>query len=611
MIIELLYFIWICIIVFYLGHKLMQFSGIRFKFYSELLIFSFGVGFSVLSFMVMGLGMLGFLKPSLFYIIFSIILILFILDIKSIYRIYKIYYRKEYREQESCRNNKRQFNFDTLITGTIIIFVLINFFSSFAPPVEWDSISYHLALPKIYLKEQTVTYVPSMLYSLWPFFTEMLFTVGLFVGDNVPHLFSFLFSVLVLLGIYSFCRRYFTKRTGLISGLIFYSMVIISERASQAMVEIPFAFYSLLGIYSFVIFEDTKKTRFLVLSAVMSGISFSIKFTALIIPLIIGLMMVYDFLKVRRVNIINNMIIFGCISILFGSPWYLRSYFYSGNPFYGLFYNIFGGINLSPETASVLNSGLNSYGFGRDIFSFIILPWNLTIYGDKFGSLLGVTPLFLMFIPLYFFVEKNRIVNKLLFFCFIFITMWFFTSQQQRLLIPSLVFLSIIAGYIFTDLSKKKVLFIFLSSILILTVFFNLIIGIEINYKKISAGIGIISHEEFYSSLKDFNPHDVSVYANKKLPRDSKILLIEPRGFYLDHNYVWGSSRVQAIIDYDKFENKDELHAKLKSMGITHLFINFNYMEFLGGDAGIINLLIKEDGVLIYENNGICLYKIS
>jgi hypothetical protein len=82
--------------------------------------------------------------------------------------------------------------------------------AALAPPggAEWDALSYHLTVPKAYLREARVFYVPYDHHSNFPFLLQMLYTLMLGVksvgGAKLCH---WLCGVLLTLSVYTFARR--------------------------------------------------------------------------------------------------------------------------------------------------------------------------------------------------------------------------------------------------------------------------------------------------------------------------------------------------------------------------------------------------------------------
>ncbi len=87
-----------------------------------------------------------------------------------------------------------------LTIGSLIWVLLVH---ALMPPYEWDEISYHLALAKMYAEQHHIVYVPFIVHSNRPMNTEMLFTLALLIGSDVaPHLLMWAMSLLTGVGLY-------------------------------------------------------------------------------------------------------------------------------------------------------------------------------------------------------------------------------------------------------------------------------------------------------------------------------------------------------------------------------------------------------------------------
>ena len=610
--IEIIYFLWILLLSFFLGKKLFYLLNIKFKALSEEFLFSISIGLAVLSYIIFFLGIFGLLYPFLINIILIFLFIILLPEIKN-YLMNLQYIRKSNYFKFS------KFGFNEILIIIIFLFFLINFLSSFAPVVEIDSLSYHLALPKIYINNNRIFYMPSIMFSSYPFFVEMLYITGLSINSPaISQLFIFSFSVLTALLIFIFTKKYFSVRTGLIAALIFYTLPIISERASQPMIEIPFAFYSSLAVYSFFEWFFFNNKRFLILSAVMAGISASIRHTGLGIIAIIILFIFYKsfVLEKKGIKAIKIILLFFLISLIICFPWYFRSYVYTGNPFFNFFYNIFGGANWNNNVDYHQYLVVSKYGMGKDAFSYLLLPWNTTMYGEKFDEFLGITPLFLSFLPiLLIFKKRDPMIKYLLLFSLIFSIFWFFTSQQSRLLLPIFPLLAICTAYVINKLINKNIFGMLIMFIVIFTFLFNLMINIGININKMPVVFGFESEEKYLENLKDFNPYNISEYANQNLKSSSMVLLFgESRGYYLDLPYMWGHSTTQGVIEYYKMENEEELLKRLQSLGVTHILINWNYLPMIEREQksrDLMTKLIEKYSIVVYYHQNFYLYKLT
>ncbi|MCD5390694.1 hypothetical protein LR007_02375 [candidate division NPL-UPA2 bacterium] len=95
------------------------------------------------------------------------------------------------------------------------------------PPLNYDTLSYHLGVPKIYIRNHRIMYLPHQVYSNFPFTLQMLYTLSLLLkGDILAKLIHLSFGLLTVGAIYCFSRRYFSQKIALLAAAIFYKGIV-------------------------------------------------------------------------------------------------------------------------------------------------------------------------------------------------------------------------------------------------------------------------------------------------------------------------------------------------------------------------------------------------
>ncbi|HEX5324517.1 MAG TPA: hypothetical protein VFW40_12070, partial [Capsulimonadaceae bacterium] len=132
----------------------------------------------------------------------------------------------------------------------------VSLIGCFTPPtmLEWDSMSYHLADPKIYLQHHRILYLPWESHSNFAFTMEMLYTIGL-MAHSIPlaKLFHFTLGVAGTLATYLIGARAVSRPVGIISGLIFATLPIVMWEAGTAYVDLAATAFGALGLLALVI----------------------------------------------------------------------------------------------------------------------------------------------------------------------------------------------------------------------------------------------------------------------------------------------------------------------------------------------------------------------
>ena len=102
--------------------------------------------------------------------------------------------------------------------------------------------------------------------------------------------------------------------------------------------------------------------------------------------------------------------------------------------------------------------------------------------------------------------------------------------------------------------------------------------------------VGVESREAFLQRLFDmFNAYPsgtVTGFINEKLPTDARILIIDQSIGYYIRRPVIDSRMVDGDFHYDTAHDVDVLISQWRAAGVTHIFVNENYVgAFKEGDT--------------------------
>lgn len=615
--IEIAYYAAIFLSAFALGKKILNVFKLNLKF-TEDIVFSSAIGFGAFSYTILLLGIFGLLYKSIFW---ALILLILLLSKNEI-----LYFAKELRNLPA-KIRKLGIGTNLILVIIFSIFILANLIASLSPPYLWDEVTYNIALPKVYAKHHQIIPVYDEFRSNYPFNINMLFTLGMVISDApLSKLFMFGYGTLLALAIFAFARRYFSLRSSLLAALAYYTMPMVSNHISSTYTDIGVAFYIFAAYYAFYRWLETSKLNWFFLSSVMAGLSIASKHTALYFlpPLFLGI--VYKALKDNSGlwNAFAKTAIFFLIAFLFVTPWLIKSYVHTGNPIFPFGYQIFGGKYWDSEKSQnlVAFNFLESVG-KRTVPNFLAKFWDLTMHSSKYGMLLGFGPIFLAFVPLIIIFRKvNPALKHLLIYSGISLAIWFFGPQVLRYLMIYPL-LSVVSGEVIDKLLEVKKLKAFVMLALVSSLFFNSALWYGSNKIKLPYAFGIESEQSFYLKLKDNNGYNVFKYANKNLPKNSKLLLFrEPRGYLSDLDYIRADPLTQKVLDYSQITNAEGMHKELKQLGITHTLINTK-IGFFGlhkpnqpprYSEKILSLMdetLQKHGKLLFSENGVYLYELK
>ena len=498
-----------------------------------------------------------------------------------------------------------------LLAVLFAAFGLVSFVGCFAPPttsLEWDSIAYHLADPKMYLQAHRLVYLPWEDHSNFAFTTEMWYLYGLLLGgvnNGVPlaKLFHFACGAGTCLAIYALGARLLTPTVGKLSALLFASTPIVFWEAGTAYVDLATAFYTTLTLLALGQGITLRDGRWLRLSAVLMGLTLSTKATALgtLSLLAIGLLAWrLRGLKETSWAALKSTVLWSLLALVVGSPWLIKSAILTGNPVYPFFYGIFGGRGWDKAAADYYTHWNAKFGMGHSLSDIALVPWNLimfllpghiTSYPKPFNDyqtpLGALSPILLgaLFFPA-FGRGASVSVKALAVFALGSLLLWAATMQYVRYLLPTLPVLCLLAGYVLTQGFALRLKSGYALAVLgVCSLAFSLYLGSQLLSLEMPVVFGQISRDDYIA--RGFEPYSAMQFINTQLPANSKIVMYgNPLGFYCDRPYLWGDAIHGVYIPYDTFHSADDLRAYLHKIGVTYILITPIYFPLTPGLPG-------------------------
>jgi len=606
--IELIYLAAFVLAAYGTGSFFLNLVKIKFRSFGEEAVFAQAVGLVIFSYATFVIGLSGLLHS----IYFRILLVLLLL----------VFFRRVKRLGQYLWHNVRHQNYglklDTALVLLIIVFALLNLAAALAPVHSSDAIAHHIAVPKIYAEQHRITNIPDIIPSNYPLAANMLFLDGyLLQSGELSELIAVYIGLLLALALYFFCARYFTKRTGLIAAAVFYTLPIFSLYNVRGFVDISTGLFAFLALYAFFIWHSTGKKSMIVVSAVMAGVAASTKTSAVLTPVIIGLFFAYDYWIIKRKRGFNGLALFVVVAVATMLPWIVRAWLNTGNPFYPVFYNVFGGEYMNALLAQYWTETLARVGLGTNIIDLVLLPWNATMHSTAFRELLGIGPVFLAFVPILILMRNvDKKIKVLLVMALAFILPWFFTAQILRYIFVVFAVLSVVSAYVINRMLNKNLAIIAATSFVVV-LGINTALWAGANGDEVAVVAGLQPREEFLSQkVANYN---LLQHANENL-EDAKICLYgDIRGYYSQHPYVGCHPAWQGYIDYAGIDSSTLLE-RYEEIGITHLLVENSMFTDVKGISSRDDLveqgnkavqeLVEGNAKLIYENAQGKLYEI-
>lgn len=602
-------FLFLCCV----GLFFLDLSGIKLRENDSLPVFSFASGTIFFSLMLLLLGRFFsynkeiFLSVSLVLGIFSISKLNLILGGLGV-SIKDFLYL----------NNK--------ILKIILFFVLIRFIflisSVFIPPVGWDTLAYHFAIPSIYLKAEKIIYIPFMYHSNWPQNMEIIFGYAMSVwNDYLAQGVCFLYAFMLLFTLFKTGKIIFNKNTGFIALSLIISTTLFKREAVNGYVDIGLSYFELSALLGVFLWTQYKDIKFLIAGAICAGGAASVKILGLLSVFILPVFIIFIDYFLNNTNkklYIREAFWFFIFAFLIALPWYLKSFVDTGNPVWPFAYDLFKGKNWSEELANLRNLYYKTHGAGTSFKQLFFLPYNLVKSYNMDGYIGNNFIFYYLLFPFLIFhliKEKNFKLFLLVIYSVIFILFWFFSTQMIRFLFPGFVIITLINAFII-----DKILFDYKNKILktIAFSYFVFLVLYSFPFKKISdfdgikIFLGFTNREKFLEEKLD-NYKVIKKINQDKLKEGKIILLKEIRGYYLEKDYMWGDPVNQGIIRY---KNTEGTLMDIKKNNVKYILLNNNQYNNAERDGYtekvyfIIDEIIKKYCKLLYCDNNVCFYEI-
>jgi len=545
-----------------------------------------------------------------------------------------------------------------LFCTTIILFLCTEIAINLTPPISRDALIHHLAVPKLWLKHGRIYEIPWANYAYYPMNINLLYVIFLyFKNDIAPKFIHLAFGMGTGLLIYLYLKPKFGRNWGLLGMLIFIATPIVVWLSTSAYVDLGMTFFTTGSILTFIKWRDSeyKAFKWFSISSFCMGIAIGSKYNALIAWFIVNFMLMFSYARdtKRQLGALQYGILFFVITAFVASPWYLKNYLQTGNPFYPLFNSFFKSLHHQVVQEVLHGQAVEKIGrisffnmrevmYGESFWETLLIPIRIFFQGkdNSYRYFQGsLNPILILFSP---FVLLNRRYGKdkfiFVFFSVIFIIMAFFlTAKQVRYIIPVVPFLAIIAVMGIKDVMDKLKEETFISSLQLeknaisiarILLFAVVAILLIINFVYLKSRIDVIKpfpyvmgKETREGFLKRHLLHyDAVEYINNNLPMNAKIftIFLGRRGYYLDRAYKnessFGMSTIRHLVNSSIDEEKFVKY--IRSMNVTHILMRTDLVnKYLKDNFSRDNInrflsLEKKYWKKVYENNNYTIWDI-
>jgi len=534
-------------------------------------IFSYAIGIGLVSLIMFSIASFGLLCSTFLYPIF---LLLIIISIPKIIALLKSL------NKSLLMIKQKNWPYLNIIFFIIIgIYLLIQMIQASCPPTEFDSLVYHLADPKAFLRYHGLTYqqVPGieiLLGKIMPFNFEMLYIIALFLGrDVLAQLFQLGTTIITLLAVYKCTAKMLSARAGLMAIAIFLFQPAVTHFLPSPKPDTALLLYAVLAIYSIVNWIRQNDSKWLLLCGVFSGFYLAGKLSGLVLTIYLFIPILFQSIYKNRIRIgkiLLELAIFLLPVVIIAGPWLIRTWLITGDPIYPYLTEYFG------------RSFITEVSHQKSLIGFIKYPWNLTFNTNVFLCERGISPIYLAFFPAIFILRRiNKPVIYLSLFSLIYIYTFYFLHVQSRYFLVGLAGLAIVCAYLIDKILRCDHKILKIITLVLLFAFFsqNLYILLKQNVPKYKAALGLLNRQQYLrNELGDY--FYMAEYINNNLPLNATVFSPwENRSYYFNRSFLSGNCIVSEMLAVGSIDEwRKILREKYKA---DYLLLTWDYHEIL------------------------------
>ncbi|MFC1525520.1 ArnT family glycosyltransferase [Candidatus Latescibacterota bacterium] len=469
-----------------------------------------------------------------------------------------------------------------LLSGLAIIGLVLVGIRALAPVHgATDPLAYQLALPKVFLQNGHLSFEPTITGSLYPGNMNLIFAAGLAIrGGVLAQLMHWLMLVVATASVGAFGHRYFGTAVGVWSAAVFSATPLLAVFGPQAYIDVGLCVYQFLAFWALANWLQDRNARMLLLASVLTGIAMGTKHQGLA-TLALGAPAVFlgQYARGRQlIPSLKALSLYGGVALALACPWYLRAYYYAGNPIWPLANELFGGLPFG--TSPVVLSGVGSTGANLLELAMPSMewlrrywhsmsPWSWAFLGGGWQKATGIY--FVALVPIAVAYLRDRRLVPLLAFCGLYyLILVRALHMNPRYGLVLLAFASVACGYAAHRLSSAwRPVAVAFRGVFVMSMALNL----AWEYQLLRPLLPVITGDEGRAQFLRRREHSYAVldYANRTLPAESKLLLQGlVKGFYSDLSYMWDHP-YQSVLQYDQYRTPEELLGRWRELGITHV----------------------------------------
>ena len=227
------------------------------------------------------------------------------------------------------------------LLGLIVVVMAADFLEALAPPVEADSLAYHFQLPKQFIEEGRLIFVPRALDGAVPLLMQMTYVAVLLLGgneDTALTVWTFVSGWAPGLLLFAFSRRWLPRHWSLALLLLFQTLPAMLYGAGSGQIEPRMAMFVLVAAFGLVELKDNSRFGPILLIGLGAGMYVASKYTGLLFVAAAGI----SVLIFSGRHWFRNGLVCGVAVLVVGGQWYCWNAYHTGDPVFPVLFSALG-----------------------------------------------------------------------------------------------------------------------------------------------------------------------------------------------------------------------------------------------------------------------------
>jgi len=465
-----------------------------------------------------------------------------------------------------------------------------------APPTAGDALCYHLTLPKVFLDQGTISYLPFQDNSTFPLLTEIWYMWAMAIDSpTAAGLVHWGLGILLALATVLLARPIVGRQWAWIAGGVVLLVPGINNQMGAPLNDVSLAAMTTLCLASWWkgAIEDEGRRWFL-LAGLAAAAAVSTKYIAMTFALAVGATWIWAICRPtlrrilmrqrreefsekrshigpdRRRTLLLGAAIVATLTVALGGSWYARAAWHRGNPVYPFLSEL----QQTPGAAAGLETlPASKSRLGRTPWALASAPWHLTMHPEKFGGRghqLGA--LWLATLPGLFFTRRLRGLGTLLAIAATYTVIWFLLRQNERFLFPIVPLLSVALVWVWMEVRRLPRLPRMIVIGTQATILLACVMAAGTRHSdRLAVALGVESRQNYLARSEP--THGPAMVANAMLRPGDRILSQDYRTFYFNAPVVQESVYRRVTRYHEKLATPKDLGRSLRLAGFSHLLL--------------------------------------